>query len=840
MFFYFLLLLQEMMTRLISETPDQPVPFLITHLQDKKSSPVLLQNVLLGSAALWAQTPAQSKGVRWAFNEHEKSWQDHPRRPKKSKSDLEVCNLSPPSPESKSTSRSAERPCWDSRTRPESHDFDELSHILQESKKLGKALESLSRSLIYQKEPRSYNSPLPRPRVFGQWVGREDSDADPLAAEMLHPPIPRDKGEDSSPSGRLQVEPKSKGLKQQQQQHKKQLAALLSQETFNSSTAPDPSVAELDTEDEDDAMELMEDLEDLRMEGVMSLAPCRNKVIQVHGSYSPQPQAKLTLNICSRCARFVPSFVFFLHKCSWQLSEWKWMMENVTGTNKENCSQVVFWGPMAKLFPKLLLLLYNNWNQNVYSASEETDADVLAANRSEELTKMTEDSSLMNPNSPLSSLLSSPLVLQSLSLPDQPSKPTSSLSMPSNKPTSLLLGPPETLSNSSSIPITALGSLMMPSATPSRHSNMEKSPGAFSWTVTQSSRAGLNIPISSHSQAASSKSVTPTHQLEWALHTNQVGWSINQQGKSRSVTPTEQAGWSKTFMHSNYTGRSRSVTPTDPAGWSRSITLTSQGRRSVPVTPTDPSGWSIPMTSTIQGRRSRPITPTDQFSWSRSIASTDMAGWSKPEMPTSQGRRSRPVTPTDQAGRSRSVTPTDLSGWNKPITPTGQGRRSRPVTPTDPGAWSRPVTPTSQGRRSRPVTPTDLSGWSRPVTPTDQAGRTRPITPTSHGRRSRPVTPTDQAGRSRSVTPTNQATRSRPATPTDQSGRSRTVTPTDHPGRHLLTPTTLSSEVLWPNINQISVLSEAEFYQELQAMRQPWLLPSDTDSENGGPDGGPV
>lgn len=39
--------------------------------------------------------------------------------------------------------RSVEYPSWDWR---ESRDFDELSHILQESKKLGKALESLSRS----------------------------------------------------------------------------------------------------------------------------------------------------------------------------------------------------------------------------------------------------------------------------------------------------------------------------------------------------------------------------------------------------------------------------------------------------------------------------------------------------------------------------------------------------------------------------------------------------------------------------------------------------------------------------------------------------------------------
>lgn len=50
-----------------------------------------------------------------------------------------------------------------------------------------------------------------RPRVVGEWVGREENDADPLAAEMLHPPVPRAKTEvcwngDGSPAGRLVID----------------------------------------------------------------------------------------------------------------------------------------------------------------------------------------------------------------------------------------------------------------------------------------------------------------------------------------------------------------------------------------------------------------------------------------------------------------------------------------------------------------------------------------------------------------------------------------------------------------------------------------------------------
>lgn len=53
------------------------------------------------------------------------------------------------------------------------------------------------------------------------------------------------------------METKSKGLKEQQQHHKKLLAAMLSQDSFDSVHSPAPSVAEQEMEDEDDAMELL-------------------------------------------------------------------------------------------------------------------------------------------------------------------------------------------------------------------------------------------------------------------------------------------------------------------------------------------------------------------------------------------------------------------------------------------------------------------------------------------------------------------------------------------------------------------------------------------------------
>ncbi|XP_054622340.1 uncharacterized protein C8orf34 homolog isoform X2 [Dunckerocampus dactyliophorus] len=295
----------ELMTKLISETPDHPIPFLIDHLQTKQDSPGKMHRALSGSAALWAQSSPESKNTRREPSHSEKPWQIHPKKPKKSKSDLAVSSLSPPSPESKSLPQC---PSWDWR---DSRDFDELNHILLESKKLGRALESLSRSIAVSDDLDQnlggFNSVL-RPRVVGEWIGRADEDSDPLAAEMLHPPVPRSKNDicwsgDGLPINSLKMKGKSKGLKEQQQHHKKLLAAMLSQDSFDSLHSPTPSIAEEEMEDEDEATELLEDLDDLRMEGVTGLAPSGCKFSQGRSSYHAEPQAKVTLNICSRCAR---------------------------------------------------------------------------------------------------------------------------------------------------------------------------------------------------------------------------------------------------------------------------------------------------------------------------------------------------------------------------------------------------------------------------------------------------------------------------------------------------------------------------------------------------------
>ncbi|KAI4790915.1 hypothetical protein KUCAC02_034319 [Chaenocephalus aceratus] len=281
------------MTKLITETPDHPIPFLIDHLQTKQGSPgklteLCLDPLLCGRRALQKANPLAGTAAA-ATRSRGRSIQRNPKSPRVTS----PCPASPPPPPSPSpithivrvcvwcvVPRSIECPSWDWR---ESRDFDELNHILQESKKLGKALESLSRSIAISDEldqnVGGYNSGV-RPRVVGQWVGREEEDADPLASEMLKPPLPREKTEacwsrESSPKARLsstdtwERSTPHNPLSSYKTSFFNQissvtiplfLSALLSdvqlQDSFDS--LPPPPGAEEDMEDEDEAMELLD------------------------------------------------------------------------------------------------------------------------------------------------------------------------------------------------------------------------------------------------------------------------------------------------------------------------------------------------------------------------------------------------------------------------------------------------------------------------------------------------------------------------------------------------------------------------------------------------------
>uniref|UniRef100_W5M9M2 Chromosome 8 open reading frame 34 n=1 Tax=Lepisosteus oculatus TaxID=7918 RepID=W5M9M2_LEPOC len=536
----------EMMTKLITETPDHPIPFLINHLQTKQGSPSKLQRTLSGSAALWADTgTTENKGTRRDFRSYEKPWQIHPKKPKKSKSDLAVSNISPPSPESKSLPRSIEHPSWDWRTRPESHDFDELNHILQESKKLGKALENLSRSIAVSDEldqdPLAFNCSLLRPRVIGEWVGREEHDADPLAAEMLQPPVPRTKteqweSEDSSgPAGRIKWLKKKKGRAQGRDHHKKLIKKMLQKTSFYSTHPKNPSVTVEFVNYDQDCWLLTEDLDDLRMEGVTSLAPSGSKFSQGRSSYCPEPQARVTLNICSRCARLqgdslleardedlhtaqspeqaVPEIVCPLPGAETLMEE---------DEEFESASQVT--GPRQPVWDSELMSARGGTSPSQKQLRESFFSKELLcmekhlAEVEKDIAKMAESTLLRSPNSPHSSLLLTPVLQGGLpSLPGPNSRPqspggfagkSSPLSLQTNKPVSLATSRPQTPSNHNSRP-----------QTPNSQSSRPRTPSG-------------NRPVTPNSLMP--RPVTPSNQ-------GNKNENFGSQ-RSRPVTPTSQSG----------------------------------------------------------------------------------------------------------------------------------------------------------------------------------------------------------------------------------------------------------------------------------------------------------
>ncbi|XP_062377335.1 uncharacterized protein C8orf34 homolog [Sardina pilchardus] len=555
-------LFEEMMTKLITETPDHPIPFLISHLQSKQESPGKLQRALSGSAALWADTGATAtelKGGRREFRSYEKPWQIHPKKPKKSKSDLNMSNISPPSPESKSLPRSIERPSWDWRSKrgEEGHDFDELNHILQESKKLGKALENLSRSIAESDDQdlRLYNSSVLRPRVVGEWVGRAEDDSDPLAAEMLQPPVPRAKTEswgsgDTSPAGSLSMETKSKGLRQQQQHHKKLLAAMLSQDSFDSMPSSAPSVTEDEMEDEDDAMELLEDLDDLRMEGVTGLAPSGSKFSQGRSSYCPEPQAKVTLNICSRLqgdsltnsgaeefSTHVPEQAVPDLSCPLPVAD----LATGGEAERENPSQVTgtrhpVWltdvkvsrggSPLSQRSLQLQESLFSKELEDMGKHLAEVEKD---------LAKLTENSKLpsRSPNSPHSSLLLTPLLHASL----PPLGPSSRPQSPSGS--SLAAG--KTSGGSGGLPLPLLGGSSKPTSLSMSRATSLSNPG--SQTHSPSGPGGARTPgrpltpnsLMTRSLTPGSYSSGSGGSKEGTLH-----FGSPRSCRSRPVTPTDR------------------------------------------------------------------------------------------------------------------------------------------------------------------------------------------------------------------------------------------------------------------------------------------------------------
>ncbi|CAM9429155.1 unnamed protein product [Lampetra fluviatilis] len=325
-------LFEDMMTMLITETPEEPIPFLIEHLEGRQHKRTITEGSprrdLAGFAALWAESShlPESSPKGNPFRTYVTLCVDHTKKPRKSKSELAVSCLSPASSEARPMSQSLEPSSWDCSAAKEGDmAFTELQRLLRECQWLDKTLREHTSGIIAddtlgkvsdngermtaEQRPRVARARLPRRRGRVQ----DEVGADLLAAEvLLLPTIKQQGGLGASDAQAANTGQRRANTWAEREQHKLRLAAMLTPPRGHRTRrdgAPhddddddDDDVEEV-TEQLDEAVELLEDEEDLRREGVFAPRRSGFRISRGRMPCSAEPQAKVRLNICSHCAR---------------------------------------------------------------------------------------------------------------------------------------------------------------------------------------------------------------------------------------------------------------------------------------------------------------------------------------------------------------------------------------------------------------------------------------------------------------------------------------------------------------------------------------------------------
>ncbi|XP_061418454.1 uncharacterized protein C8orf34-like isoform X3 [Lethenteron reissneri] len=323
-------LFEDMMTMLITETPDEPIPFLIEHLEGRQHKRTFTEGSprrdLAGFAALWAESShlPESSPKGNPFRTYVTLCVDHTKKPRKSKSELAVSCLSPASSEARPMSQSLEPSSRDCSAAKEGDmAFTELQRLLRECQWLDKTLREHTSGIIAddtlgkvsdngermtaEQRPRVARARLPHRRGRVQ----DEVGADLLAAEvLLLPTIKPQRGLGASDAQAANTGQRRANTWAQREQHKLRLAAMLTPPRGHRTRRDgdphddddDEEVEEV-TEHLDEAVELLEDEEDLRREGVFAPRRSGFRISRGRMPCSAEPQAKVRLNICSHCAR---------------------------------------------------------------------------------------------------------------------------------------------------------------------------------------------------------------------------------------------------------------------------------------------------------------------------------------------------------------------------------------------------------------------------------------------------------------------------------------------------------------------------------------------------------
>ncbi|XP_078664443.1 uncharacterized protein C8orf34 homolog isoform X4 [Branchiostoma floridae x Branchiostoma belcheri] len=298
-------LFEEMMSKLIQEQPDEPLPYL-SRMLDRKwekirpkrensparmrtaPSPSALRKSMPAGAATWA---GNSEGAVAKEREYDRPWLTNAKR-SRSKGRSGVEGQDNIRPEKK------DKPTWNPNTQKvPTGDFDELFKLTKGTKGM-KGSKSVDFAMLQDQLGKDLDESLrhSQPIYYGQPRDQSLREEDSLSSELKAPMSSRAGEEESST---VDLELRTVKPHQHSLQHKRQLEAIVKQkETASDSGLEEP---EEDDEEYEEGLELLENADDLAKEGVTNVVQSGHKISSsLRRPPTPEPQVKVT--ICGRCA----------------------------------------------------------------------------------------------------------------------------------------------------------------------------------------------------------------------------------------------------------------------------------------------------------------------------------------------------------------------------------------------------------------------------------------------------------------------------------------------------------------------------------------------------------
>ncbi|XP_019632891.1 PREDICTED: uncharacterized protein C8orf34 homolog [Branchiostoma belcheri] len=275
-------LFEEMMSKLIQEQPDEPLPYL-SRMIDRKwekirpkrensparmrtaPSPSALRKSMPAGNATWA---GNSEGAVAKEREYDRPWLTNAKR-SRSKGRSGVEGQDNIRPEKK------DKPTWNPNTQKvPTGDFDELFKLTKGTKGM-KGSKSVDFAMLQDQLGKDLDESLrhSQPIYYGQPRDQALREEDSLSSELKAPMSSRTGEEESST---VDLELRTVKPHQHSLQHKRQLEAIVKQkETASDSGLEEP---EEDDEEYEEGLELLENADDLAKEGVTNVVQSGHKI----------------------------------------------------------------------------------------------------------------------------------------------------------------------------------------------------------------------------------------------------------------------------------------------------------------------------------------------------------------------------------------------------------------------------------------------------------------------------------------------------------------------------------------------------------------------------------